>query len=205
MDPTKFADGQQQPFRTRASEDLRAQRGKQSEGAPPPVVMAGLDRGRTRFRTKEGHRQVLISFLNPHCQPESEQWEKLYPGYRRWIQNQQKQGKIDKSELTGKYQLIARELEVLDEIGKYYIRLRPVAGRHTAVFETGSPVVADYIRWRIRRGDFPMIYEETRSFEVIIGGRSISLRPESLEDQAVLANYFATVDAGGEMELEVAS
>lgn len=204
MDPMLLpADGGEHPFNTPASAALRQQRGRGVEAERLPLVMPAVQPGRVRFRSKDGRRHVLISLLIPHYHEDSPDFDQAYKAYRRWTKRQIDKGLLSKDELFGQKLLIKRELDIIDKIGGYMIRFRPIAGRHECVYETSDPDIADYIRWRIARGDYPDIYEETRDFELVVNGKTIKLRPSSMADQAILANYFAGLDRGDDVSVSL--
>jgi hypothetical protein len=204
LDPARIPDGQQSRFATPVSAALAQQRGKFKDEAAPPLSMPAPGQGRVRFRSKVGRRQVIIPLFRPHVHRDNPEWDTYYKGYRRWLMREEKRGRITKEMYEPKDKLLHMEIAVMEVIGKYFLRMVPVAGRQECVLETSEPAIADYMRWRISRGDFPYVYEETRNFELVVNGQVIQLKPNSLADQAVLANYFASLQKGEDASVEVA-
>lgn len=194
--PPEPVDGKQAQFTTPASAQMAKQRGRVVVTPSVPAGLLPLPPGRVRFRTKEGRRHALISLLIPHASQDSSQWDSLYRGYRRFINRQLKAGKVKKEDLAGQLMLVKRELDVVEETGKYFLRFRPVSGRHQATLETDNPVIIDYIRWRLSRGDFPYIYEEARDLEFNVGGRVVKLRATNLKDQQILVDFMRITGIG---------
>lgn len=187
-------EGGQAGFETPSSQGIKADRIGLKEPELKAAVLAPLADGHYRFRTlpRLERKSFAIKLRLPQAMPESDNYESMYRLYRRWLDRQIAQKKIDKSELRNQTEkLIEADLAVRDAIGKYRIVFTRVRNAREAAFVTDSRVVADYIRMRMRRGDFPEIYEETRPLELRLNGKQIRVQGASEADQRAIADFLA--------------
>jgi hypothetical protein len=170
-----------QPF-TALAEQLAAQAA--ADGPEPVISPAALPlvaETDWRFRTYPGRASATIALRIPVESDDIDDNVKRKNKYKRWLDRQVTQGKIDRSEI-GKDGLLKADKAVFDLTGEYHIHFRPVrvGGKRAmeAQYTTDQKVIADYIRSRLMRGEFAgEIYEDVRPMTVEVGGQRIQVMP----------------------------
>lgn len=171
-----------QPF-TEMSDLLAAQ----AAAAPPevakqPVALKPVGDYEWRFRTTPGRNSTAVRLSIPVETDDADENVKRKNKYKRWLDRQIKQGRIDKSEV-GKDGLLKADKAVFDLTGEYSLIFKPVRqadGRRAmeAQLVTKEKLIADYMRGRLTRGDFAgEIYEDVRPVAVEINGQTVYMMP----------------------------
>jgi hypothetical protein len=171
-----------QPF-TDMSDLLAAQAGSaEPEQLKTPVALKALADHEWRFRTKPGLNGATIRLDIPVESDDTDDNLKRKNKYKRWLDRQVNQKRIDRSEV-GKDGLLKADKAVFDLLGEYnliFTGVRLPGGRRAmeAQYVTKEKVIADYIRGRLNRGDFAgEIYEEVRPVAVEINGQTVYMMP----------------------------
>lgn len=162
-----------QPF-TALSEMLASQYEGPDE-PKQPVALPLVGEQEWRFRTKPGRASTSMSLRLPIETDDVDENVLRKNKYKRWLDRQIKQGKIDEKE-RGKDGLLKSDKAVFDLLGEYHIKFTGVRvnGRRAmeAQYTTTEKVVADYIRGRLEKGEFANeIYEEVRPVTMSINGQ----------------------------------
>jgi len=184
-----------QPF-TEMYDLLREQQAEAEPDQPEPwAVMAALPAGTWRFVTVPGIGGTSIRLDLPVETDDRDLSVNRKNIYKRWLERQIRQGRIEKSEI-GKDGLLKADLAVYEAVGTYNLNFVPVRdgkGKRfkQAEFTTDDKVVADYIRARINRGDFPEIVEDVRPVMVEIDGQQIEMMPVSETGRRAVATAAA--------------
>ncbi len=115
--------------------------------------------------------------------------------YKQRLDRWERQGKITKTD-RGKDGLLKADAAVYEAVGAYVLNFQPVRdgkGKRfkQAEFTTDDKVVADYIRARINRGDFPEIVEDVRPVMVEVNGQQIEMMPVSETGRRAVATAAA--------------
>lgn len=170
-----------QPF-TALAEQLAAQAAADGpEQAKAPAVLPLVAETEWRFRTYPGRPSASVALRIPIESDDVDDNVKRKNKYKRWLDRQITQGKIDRSEV-GKDGLLKADKAVFDLTGEYHIHFRGVrvGGKRAmeAQFTTDKKVIADYLRSRLMKGEFAgEIYEDVRPMTVEIDGQRIQVVP----------------------------
>jgi hypothetical protein len=174
-----------QPF-TEMTDLLAAQAASaEPELLKVPVALKALGAHEWRFRTTPGRNGASIRLDIPVESDDTDDNLKRKNKYKRWLDRQVKQGRIDKKEVVNKdgFYGLKADKDVYDLTGEYVLIFTPVrqpGGRRAmeAQYVTHEKVIADYIRGRLNRGDFAgEIYEEVRPVAVEINGQTVYMMP----------------------------
>lgn len=170
-----------QPFTEMFDLVREQQAAAEPDESEPWAVMSALPVGTWRFVTIPGIGGTSIRLDLPVETDDRDLSVNRKNKYKRWLDRQVRSGRIDKSEV-GKDGSLKADQAVYDILGTYSISFQPVrdgTGKRfkQAEFSTDEKVVADYIRARINRGDFPEIVEDVRPVVVEIDGQKIEMMP----------------------------
>ena len=183
------ADRQGRPQAVNALHDLhREQMAAAEPDEPEPwAVLAPIPAGSWRFVTLPGWASTTISLDIPVESDDRDLSIERKNKYKRWLERQIRNGRIAQSEV-GKVKdgvaVLEADKAVYDLLGEYHINFLPVRDasgkrRKQAEYVTSEKVVADYIRGRLNRGDFPEIVEDIRPVMVEIDGELTEMMPVS--------------------------
>ena len=159
---------------------------EQSAAAEPDqpeqwAALAPIPAGTWRFVTVPGIGNTSIRLDIPVETDDRDQSVIRKNKYKQWLDRQMRQGRIDKSEV-GKDGMLRADKAVYDLVGDYTLNFSPVRDRtgvrrKQAEYVTSEKVVADYIRGRLNRGDFPEITEDIRPMQVMVDGELVEMMP----------------------------
>lgn len=162
---------------------LQRQQSAEAEPEEPEAwaVLAPIAPGTWRFVTTPGIGGTAIRLDIPVETDDRDESVNRKNKYKRWLDRQMRQGRIDKSEV-GKHGILEADQDVYDLTGEYVLNFTPVRDkdgrrRKQAEFVTSEKAVAAYIRGRINRGDFPEITEDIRPVMVEMDGELVEMMP----------------------------
>ena len=170
-----------QPY-TEMYDLLREQQEAADPDEPEPwAVMTALPVGTWRFVTIPGIGGTSIRLDLPVETDDRDESVRRKNKYKQRLDRWERQGKIAKTD-RGKDGLLKADQAVFEALGTYNLNFQPVRdgkGKRfkQAEFTTDDPVVADYIRARINRGDFPEIVEDVRPVMVEMNGELVEMMP----------------------------
>lgn len=184
-----------QPF-TEMYDLLREQQEAAEPDEPEPwAVMSALPVGTWRFVTIPGIGGTAIRLDLPAETDDRDESVRRKNKYKQRLDRWERQGKIGKAD-RGKDGLLKADLAAYEALGTYVINFQPLrdgTGKRfkQAEFATDDKVVADYIRGRINRGDFPEIVEDVRPVMVEVNGQKIEMMPVSETGRRAVATAAA--------------
>ena len=167
------------------AEMFELQRQQQAELEPDEpeawATLTPLPVGSWRFVTVPGIGGTSIRLDLPVETDDRDESVNRKNKYKRWLDRQIRSGRIEKSDV-GKDGLLKADSAVFELLGSYTLVFRPVRDatgkrRKQAEYVTTEKVVADYIRARLNRGDFPEIVEDVRPVQVEIDGELVEMMP----------------------------
>jgi len=144
-------------------------------------VLAPIAAGTWRFVTTPGIGSTSIRLDIPVETDDRDESVLRKNKYKQWLDRQVRQGRIDRKEV-GKDGFLIADKAAFEIVGEYTLNFTPVRDktgrrRKQAEYVTDKKVVADYIRGRLNRGDFPEITEDIRPVTVEIDGELVEMLP----------------------------
>ena len=184
-----------QPF-TEMFDLAREQQAALEPDEPEPwAVMTSLPVGTWRFVTIPGIGGTSIRLDLPVETDDRDESVLRKNKYKQRLDRWERQGRIAKTD-RGKDGLLKADAAVYEALGTYNLNFQAVRdgkGKRfkQAEFTTDDPVVADYIRARINRGDFPEIVEDVRPVVVEVNGQQIEMMPVNETGRRAVATAAA--------------
>lgn len=191
----KIAPRSGQPYTEMYDLLAEQQAAAEPDKSEPWAVMTALPVGTWRFVTVPGIGGTAIRLDLPAETDDRDESVRRKNKYKQRLDRWERQGKIAKGD-RGKDGLLTADQAVYLALGTYVLNFQPVRdgkGKRfkQAEFTTTDKVVADYIRARINRGDFPEIVEDVRPVMVEVNGQQIEMMPVSETGRRAVATAAA--------------
>ena len=168
---------------TALSEMQMAQAAAEEPEVPKaPVPLPPVGKHAWRFRTAVGNSSFQIRLDIPVDSDDRDENVKRINRVKGWTQRQVDKGRFRRDEV-GKDGLLKADQAVHKITGEYTLVFTPVKNKEgrramEAEYVTSNKVIADYIRNRLNRGDFPgVVYEEVQPVMVEINGKQVLMSP----------------------------